>query len=690
MNFIFTYQPAWLILILVLAAVASFWLYYRAKEWSELSKTWLWALGVFRFLSLSLIGFLLLGLILENFTSKTQKPIVFLLHDQSESVIQTADSTFYKGQYVADLNSLEKKLKENFEVVSYGFSGELKSGIDSNYNQKLTDISQGLEQVYSQYENRNIGAIILSSDGIFNTGQNPIYTVGRKANVPVFTIGLGDTLARKDLFISEVINNDVAFLGNDFPVEVGIAHAGFKNAAVKVDLLSGGAIVQSKKIQFTAEQTDAVASFQLNAKRIGYQKYTVQVTQLEGEFTYKNNSQNFYVNVIDGRQKILLTYTYTHPDIGALNYVIENNKNYDLTVKPIDEVKEKLTGYDLIIAHNYQSNSPTLNSIISTNEVPVLHIVGVNADFRSLVNANIGLSGNGNNSEDITFAANPNFKDILFDAKVTKMLSDAPPLTSPQGNISFSEGVQAIAFQKIGSITLSKPLIYANQKGDNKYAVILGEGIWRWRLFDQMQNETTENFASFFSQMITYLAVKENKDPFKINIGKEFEESDEVTVRAELYNASYQLTNEAEVKFKLIDDQGKVFDYAFFKTNESYLLELGKLKQGIYNWEANTVLDQKAYAKKGTFVVRETKREMLNLTANHRLLNTISANTRGQFFAPNQLAGLETELMNRDDIVSITYQEKNFDDLIDYKWLFFVVFALLAVEWFVRKFQGGY
>ena len=678
MNFLFTYHPLLLLIIVVFAALASFWLYYRAM------------LAGLRFLTLFLIGFLLLGLILEKLDQKTQNPLLFILHDQSESIVQTADSSFYKSTYIENLKSMGSRLEKKFEVIPYGFSNSIQTGIDSLYSNKLTDISQAINQVYDQYENRNIGAIILSTDGIFNKGQNPIYTVNRKVNIPVFTIGLGDTTIAKDLFISDVVSNDVAFLGNDFPIKVDLQQNGFNNSKVKIDLLSNSKIIKSKTIKFENDQTEASIDFQLTASRVGYQKFTVRITELEGEFTFKNNSKNFYLNVIDGRQKILLTYGFTHPDISALNYVIETNKNYDLTVTPISELNGDLTGYDLIIVHNYQSTVPELNEIISTNEVPVLHIIGVNSDFRNLVNANIGISGVGNNTEDVVFQSNTGFKDIIFDVKTTKLLNAAPPLNSPQGGINFSEGVQIIAYQKIGSITLSKPLIYASEKGENKYAVILGEGIWRWRLFDKMQNETTENFANFFSKVITYLAVKENKDPFKINVDREFEESDEVIVRAELYNASYQLTNDSEVKYKLINAEGKVFDYTFFKTNEDYILELGKLDQGIYNWEARTMLDAKNYVKKGAFVVRETKKEMMNLSANHRLLSNIASNTKAAFYLPNSLNKLEADLIEREDIVAVTYQEKRFDDAIDYKWLFFLIVFFLTIEWFIRKFQGGY
>ena len=41
----------------------------------------------------------------------------------------------------------------------------------------------------------------------------------------------------------------------------------------------------------------------LNATNIGFIKYTVKIEELDGEFTYENNTANFYVDVIDGRQR---------------------------------------------------------------------------------------------------------------------------------------------------------------------------------------------------------------------------------------------------------------------------------------------------------------------------------------------------------------------------------------------------
>lgn len=110
--------------------------------------------------------------------------------------------------------------------------------------------------------------------------------------------------------------------------------------------------------------------------------------------------------------------------------------------------------------------------------------------------------------------------------------------------------------------------------------------------------------------MISYLAVKENKNPFKVHVNNEYSESEDVLVLAELYNSSYDLVNTSEVNFVLTNENDKDFEYHFFRTSNSYKLELGKLPQGVYSWEAETTFSGKNFNAEGTFLVKEVKKGM--------------------------------------------------------------------------------
>lgn len=689
MNLIFSYHPIWIFVALAIAGLYTFVLYKKSTLLIDVSKQIKLLLSVIRFTTVFIISLLLLGITLEHFISKTEKPLIFIAHDVSESIIQNKDSSFIKNEYQASLNILSTQLEEKFDVINYKFSNTINDNIKSNYSGKLTDISKVLDQIYSQYSNKNIGAIILSTDGIYNTGSNPIYSANRKTYIPIYTIGLGDTNEVKDCRIDNIFNNDIAFLGNKFPVEISISQTDFSSKKMTVGIYLQNKLIQSQTINFKKDKEQHKLNFILNATKIGFVKYTVKIKELEGEFTYKNNTSNFYIDIIDGRQKIALAYSGIHPDLSALNYVIENNKNYEVNLIQYKDLTN-INTYDLIICHNYENQNESLNDFIKNGKKPVLFIVGASTNFNDLSKLNIGLTGKSNKSEDVMFSMNGQFNTILYPPNISNLLSSAPPLKSPFGNFKFSKSIDVLAYQKIGNIKLDNPLIYFNQKNAVKYGVIMGEGIWRWRLFDQFKNNTTDNFEFLFSKIISYLAIKENKTPFKTHLKNEYTESENIIVLSEFYNASYDLVNTNEVEFRLTNENNKLFTYNFFKTTNAYKLDLGRLPQGVYKWSSSMEFNTKTYRNSGSFLIKEVKTELLNNTANHRLLRNISENTNGSFYYPNQLNTIALDINSRDDIVTVSYKEKSFKDLIDYKWILFLILSLLFIEWFIRKFNGGY
>ncbi|UKN01627.1 VWA domain-containing protein [Paracrocinitomix mangrovi] len=689
MKLIFTYHPAWLILATVIAFGYAFFLYRKDELLADVKKNIRLTMAFLRFASVWLICMLLIGIIVENFVDRKEKPLVFIAQDNTESILLNNDSAYYKGEYLDQLKQFSADLGEEFEVVEYNFSDVLNEGLNADYSGKLTDLSLVFNQIFDQYTNRNIGAIVLASDGIYNSGANPIYAIARKSFIPVFTVGLGDTNQVKDLKIESVKHNDIAFLGNQFPVQVNIAHTKCKDETVKVGIYQSDKLISEKTVKLSKDEEQISLDYILSAGKIGYQKYTVKTTVLDREFSELNNISNFYVEVIDGRQQLLVAHNGPHPDISALRYVIENNKNYEVNVLPIDEVKET-SKYDLIILHNYQPTNQNINDVINSGSVPCLFIVGNNSNIRALETAKIGFSGNKTDVEEVGFTLNSNFKDILLSPETVRMLNSAPPLQVPFGNFNFSGGSNVLAYQKIGNIILDKPLIYFTQKNNSRIGVIMGEGIWRWRLHDQSRNGSTTNFEDFIGKIITYLAVKENKDPFKVHLKNEYSESENVVVKAELYNKSFDLINEPEVKFEYTNEAGKTFEPYFVRVGKHYQLDLGKLPQGIYEWKASTSFQGANYEKKGTFLVREVKIESLNNQADHRLLMNLAENSGGAFYIPSQLDELSSDIQNRDELVTVVYQERSFDDLIDYKWLLLLIVALLSAEWFLRKYNGAY
>ena len=92
----------------------------------------------------------------------------------------------------------------------------------------------------------------------------------------------------------------------------------------------------------------------------------------------------------------------------------------------------------------------------------------------------------------------------------------------------------------------------------------------------------------------------------------------------------------------------------------------------------------------GEFTVNELKAEYTNVVADHGLLFNIANTTGGEMFYPNELDQLAEAIFNKEEIVDISYTEKDVSDVINWKWIFALIMVLLSLEWFMRKRNGAY
>jgi ribonuclease HIII len=82
--------------------------------------------------------------------------------------------------------------------------------------------------------------------------------------------------------------------------------------------------------------------------------------------------------------------------------------------------------------------------------------------------------------------------------------------------------------------------------------------------------------------------------------------------------------------------------------------------------------------------------ENINTLADHQLLYNIAQKHDGELLSPNELNKLIEKLNNRNDIKTISYSQNKLSELINLKWIFFLLLALMSLEWFIRKRNGAY
>lgn len=208
----------WLLGCLALGIGYAFLLYGSSVH---LNRTLRNSLFLLRTIAITILSFLLFAPLVRNVQKTVEKPLIIIAQDNSASIVVSKPRDFNEKDYISNLKRLEKTLLEAYDVRSFNFGSDVNSGLDLKFNAPLTDISSVFKLINDQFSNRNIGAIILGSDGIYNRGSNPQYE-SKNLKTSVYTIALGDTIAKRDLLISNVNYNNITYLDNQFQVEISV------------------------------------------------------------------------------------------------------------------------------------------------------------------------------------------------------------------------------------------------------------------------------------------------------------------------------------------------------------------------------------------------------------------------------------------------------------------------------------
>jgi len=685
--------PLIFVLFCVLVGVAFSYVLYNKKS-DQYEKRWVYLLVAFlRAFSVSVLAFLLLSPIFRNIQNKEEKPTIAFLIDNSASqkhAFKTIDSIAYKK----NITSLIQQLSQDYEVKAYHFGDYLDDTLRFDYTQRSTDISGSLENLIQSFDNENLSSIVIASDGIYNTGNNPAQK-NTAFEGSIYTIGIGDSTTQKDAAISRVFANKTVYLNDKFSIRSDVSVYAGQGKPLQVTIFdhSLNRTVASKNISPNSMRYAASIETVIDANRAGLHRYSVRISTLDGERNITNNVQDVFVEVLDSKEKILLLANAPHPDIAAIREALSINKNYQLTVATIDQLNVRPADYNLIILHNLPSvryNVSTLIDEANKNGISICFVVGEQTAIPLLNKYQNALQivARGQSGNNALPVINNDFS--YFKVDIPKTLN-FPPLQTPFGNFNAGPNTQTLFFQGVGSVRTNYPLWILQTGARAKTAVIAGEGFWRWKFYDFKQHKNFKITEELMTKTAQFLSVKNDKRKFRLSTAKGlYSESEVINFDAELYNEGYEFVNTPDVQLELKDSAGKKLNYVMNKEGNSYTLNIGNLSKGRYEYKAITQLNGKTYFAFGKLEVVAQNIEDINTTADFGMLKQLAENHNGVFVPAKRLNELYNKIKNDKKVKTILRRELTTFPLIDKKWLFFFLFAALASEWFLRKRFGSY
>ena len=322
--------------------------------------------------------------------------------------------------------------------------------------------------------------------------------------------------------------------------------------------------------------------FKLEATNKGLKDYTISIKGIEEEFSLNNNTRHAYIEIVEGKRKILLASKNPHPDIKALRNAVEKNDNYqlDLFIPGISNVESVAETYDLIILHQISQQEvvrvPSLTNHMQSG-LPIWAIIGNKSNLNRVNSENpyIAIKTINFQKDLVTPSYNAAFSKFQLSPKLQEIITDFNPVTVPFANYDVAGGAEILLFQKVGNLETGNPLIVVVDDGNRKSAVMVGEGMWQWRMQDYSMNQSFDLFDELVSKLVQYLSSNEEKSRFKVYpMTPEFNVNEPAILETEVYDEIYEQTYGHAVELELTGADG-------FNETFSYVTSLGNSKYRI-------------------------------------------------------------------------------------------------------------
>jgi len=685
--------PSWAFVIPVFVGLLFASLLYLKNKNNKISTKWWAFLFVLRFLSTALLSLLLLNPFVKTIIKHIQKPKIILAIDNSQSMLHSADSVYLRNDFGDKLKSFENSLQEKYQIDKLLF-GETVRPLDSiNYNDNFSDYSQLFNYIGKHYQSGQVAATVMVGDGIYNYGIEPFYVLS-ETSFPVYALAVGDTAMKPDLKINEIRFNSLAYINENIPIELNLSAKDLKDKTLTVKVFVNGKPVITRKINALSENFTRTEKFDLKVKEAGKLRVGIVLSTEIEENNTANNSKSVFVDVLDGHQKILLLASAPHPDISAIKQAMTGFKSYQVDVVFAQNQNVILNDYSLIVLHQLPSSRIPITKIlkkIEKQKMPVLCVLGERSRISTCVSlfGNSGFKSTVKSLENSRAAFNPSFTLFDLNEEDISILESMPPINAPLGTYSNVDVSKVLAWQQINSIISNFPLIEFSEKDGRKNCLVMGEGLWKWRNHNYLENSSFTSFDNLIGKSVQYLMAKADKRYFRIKNKGEYSIREKVVFVAELYNKSYEPIVDANVGLKITNEKGEAFDYVFNSLDKSYTTSVDIKEPGVFKYNATTTYKGEAYVEKGEFIVVEKNLEVQQLMANYNLLFKISEQNNGGFFRLRQIDDLQKQLQQKDAKSLVSYSQ-TYSGLNTIPLLLLLIILLLTIEWVLRKYLGNY
>ena len=675
----------WLICCLGGGIGAAMSLYYGLQRWKGIR---LWILASLRALSFAVLLFLLIAPTFKKQNLHTEYPFFLVAWDNSSSMECCVDTLGLRRS----LRSLRTELKQwsqtkDIKLRWYYMDQALGDAAEGlRFEATRSKIGGLINEMTTRHEGDHVAGLLLLSDGLQN--QGPALEQIRTP-YPLYVLGIGDTLTRRDLMLEQLLYNRMAYEDTELQIKALISQKGYTGTPIEVILEGPNREKYTQQLICSGARLETV-SFSFPAPSAGSYRYRVRIRPVAEEQITENNEQSAFIKVLKDKLKVLILAPYPHPDISALRRSLALSTYYETEVfiQSRNQRLDKNIDYQLALFYDAFADARLLNTYqqLQDQGTPIWYFITPRTQrnlfgrWADTLGLSVGPRAALPRATVIATSSPPPFEDHV---PFIDRLEVYPPLALPHFEVRPRHAHKSLLDQR--REPTPQPLWWI--KDDR--AISLGADLWQWRL----QEAKTYAAPSLFDQLVLgvaqHLSSKTKKRHFKVYpIDPLITTGDPALFRTEVYDANFIPRYGDLIKLTLKHKNTQhTKSYTYTHTQSQRLFRLKALDTGTYSYEATLNQASAPLYSRGQLYVEENKIEESKLQADFPLLRRLAAENQGHFYTLED----STALLSALDAQSVhprRYTQSEVHRLIAWPWILYFLLGLLLSEWGLRKYFG--
>jgi len=609
---------------------------------------------------------------------------------------------------------------------------------------EATRIGEALSQLRTRFAGRDLGAVVLISDGIDTgrIGRGPLDADTRRTlealGAPVHTVLIGEKELR-DLSVAAVLADDFAFVRTPVKLEAVLRHSGLGGRMVEVSLLRDGRLIDAKAVVLRKESPQERVIFEFTPDHPGDHVFEIKTPVLAGEALDTNNSQVFTLKVIRDRvrvlhvcgrpswnERFLRSMLRLDPNVDLVSFFILRTDTDEMAMGhdemslipfPYKEIfDEQLKSFDLLIFDNFNFKpywvEPYLPGVREYIEAGgALAMIGGDLSFAS------GLYGESalHDVLPVELSGIPHEGPSSFTTDTFRPRLTPEGRTHPVISLSLDDktnesrwtalpalvGINRVAGLRAGARALlvhpsqksadgkPAPVLSTSDVGKGRTLALLTDTAWHWGFHAAGLGDDGRTFQRFWENAIRWLVRDPALTLLRIDFDKaEYHRGQTVMGRVRTLRPDYTPAASVEVALELraTDRSASAKPLRTLKVTTGSEgdahFELPGLEPGAYHLVGRATLGGRDAEEQATLVLRSEGHELDDVIARETVLREIAQVSEGEF-SEGSLGTPGVRPPRKVRVGSLRTIEIWSNPL-----LLLVALALLATEWTLRRRAG--